>query len=302
MKIAITGATGFLGKYLTDYLSEKSYEVLVIARPEEDAKSIFQSEGSVFESDYSPESLSEAFKGIDVVIHLAAQTMQRDDHPLRVSNFFPVNIQLTENVMIAAQETGVQQLVQMSSNSVYSGANDLPFKESDNPVPTTIYGVSKLYAEKLGEYISHKRNINIVSLRLARLFGFGERDTVVFTKYMKLAMQKKTIEVWGEGITSVDYLYVRDAVSAIEKAISSKLGSGIYNVGSGTAYSVKEIAATINKHCFNENKFIFDKSKKEGGYHLEMDSSKFYKASGWKPHWKLEEAVDEMYKLYQEKK
>ena len=302
MKIAITGATGFLGKYLTEYLSNNTYDVVVIARPEEDAKNCFQTHLSIFESDYSPDSLSKAFKNIDVVIHLAAQTMQRNTNPLRVSNFLPVNVQITENVMVAAEELGVKQLIQMSSNSVYSNANKLPSKEADNPIPTTIYGVSKIYAEKLGEYISHKKDINIVSLRLARLFGFGERDSVVFTKYMKLAIQNETIEIWGEGITSVDYLYVRDAVDAIEKTISTKLKSGIYNVGSGTAYSVKEIATTINKHCFNENNFIFDKSKKEGGYHLEMDSSKFYNATGWEPKWKLGKAVDEMYESFNNKK
>ena len=91
---------------------------------------------------------------------------------------------MTENLLLAAKQVGVQKVCQMSSNSVYSSENKIPFNEKDNPIPATIYGVSKVYAEKLGEYFSYKSEVKVISLRLARLFGYGERSSVVFTKYM----------------------------------------------------------------------------------------------------------------------
>ena len=300
MKVAITGATGFLGKYLVNYLKNLAYNVLVVARAEENANICFLNEVAVYKTDYTVESLVNGLKGADVVIHLVAQTMQRDTNPFRVSDFFPVNVGVIENVLIASYQAEVKAVYHMSSNSVYSLMNKLPFREEESPVPSTIYGVSKLYAEKLGEYISSKIPLKVVSLRLARLFGYGERDSVVFTKYMKLAVDKKCLEVWGEGKTSIEYLYVRDVVAAIEMAVRSDIPGGSYNVGCNCSYSVLEVAETINRVTGNVNNLILDRTKQEGNYHILMDSSKFCNATGWKSAWHLEDAIRDMFKSYQD--
>ena len=302
MRIAVTGATGFLGKYLVKHLINCSYDVLVIARPEEDAKECFPFKVPIFESNYSPENLLKAFNGIETVIHLAAQTMQRDTDPFRVSQFFPVNVKITENVLVAASKIGVKQVCQMSSNSVYSSANKLPFSETDNPIPSTIYGVSKLYAEKLGEFIAQKSGLNVVSLRLARLFGYGERETVVFTKYMNLASQGKMLEVWGNGNTSIEYIYIKDVIDGIQTAIDLGINSGIYNLGTNKSFSILEIAESINNVCNNLGNLIIDRSKQEEGYNILMDSTKFYEICNWHPKWNLVDAIHDMYKYYKETK
>lgn len=301
MKIAITGATGFLGRYLTKYFLDCKHDVLVIARPEENAKSCFSFDVEIYKSDYSFNSLEDAFVEFDSIVHLAAQTMQIGTDPLRVSYFFPVNVQITENVLIAAQKCNVKQVILMSSNSVYSPVNRMPFLESDNPIPATIYGVSKLYSEKLGEYVAYKTGINVISLRLARLYGYGERDSVVFTKYMKLAVKSEPIEIWGEGKTKIEYLYVKDVVEAIEAVVRKKIESGVYNVGTNKSYSVMEIAKTINRVCNNEGNLIVDKFKHEGGYNILMDSSKFYSATNWAPKWNLENAIIDIYNYYRQR-
>lgn len=298
MKVAITGATGFLGKYLVSYLLENLYDVLVVARREEQAKECLPARVNVYITDYSFESLCEGLKDVEAVIHLAAQTMQRDSDPFRVSQFFAVNITMTENLLLAAKQAGVKKVCQMSSNSVYSSVNKMPFSERDNPIPATIYGVSKVYAEKLGEYFSYKSEVKVVSLRLARLFGYGERSSVVFTKYMNLANEGKVLEVWGEGRTSIEYLYVKDVVVAIEYAARMNIPDGIYNVGVNRSYSVLEIAESINAITGNTNNLLIDKSKPEGGYHILMDSEKFYQVTNWRPQWTLEEAITDMYGYY----
>ncbi len=297
MKIAITGATGFLGRYLVPYLTDGSYKVLVLARPEENADKLFSGKAKIFETDYTTESLKKGLKGIEGVVHLAAQTMQRDSDPFRVSQFLPVNVGITENLLMAAKDLNVSQFVQMSSNGVYSASNQLPFGESQNPLPATIYGVSKLYSEKLGEYFAEKTGMNVTSLRLARLFGYGERDSVVFTRFMKLAVAGEPLQVFGKGQTRIEYLYVKDAVAAIEKTLSKKL-NGIYNVGSGKAWSVLDIARTVNDQCNNQDNLQMDASQPERGYDILMDSSRFFKAAAWQPTWTLKEAIAEMSRLY----
>jgi len=298
MKIAITGATGFLGKYLVPYLEHLSYDIVVLARPEERADLLFFDQVKVFETDYSTGSLFEGINNVDCVIHLAAQTMKRDSDPFRVSTFLPVNIGITENILVAAKDRGINQIVQMSSNSVYSSSNQLPFHEFQNPVPATIYGVSKLYSEKLGEYFASKAGMNIASLRLARLYGYGERDSVVFTKFMKLAIASRNLQILGEGQTRIEYLYVKDAVRAIERALNESI-NGIFNVGSGRYWTVLDIAKMVNEKCDNSGNLMVDSSKPERGYDILMDSSKFFEATGWQPAWQMEEAVAEMTEKYQ---
>ncbi len=299
MRVAVTGATGFLGKYLVNYLLGLQYDVAIISRPLEDARKIFGNNSTIVEGDFSIDHLKASFQGVDAVIHLAAQTMQRDTHPFKLSQFFTVNMQLIENILVAASETDVKKICQMSSNNVYSAVNKIPFSEVDHPVPSSIYGVSKLSAEILGEYVASKTGKSIVNLRLARLYGYGERDTVVFTKYMNLARAKQTLEVWGEGKTSIEYLYVKDAASAIEATLKAPdIMSGNYNVGTNQSYTVLEIAQAINKAFDNDGNLFIDSSKPEATYHILMDSSRFYNTFDWKPKWRLEEAIEDICKYY----
>jgi UDP-glucose 4-epimerase len=215
-----------------------------------------------------------------------------------ISQFFKVNVGILENIVLAGKMTGLKSIYQMSSNNVYSSANEMPWNESQIPIPSSVYGLSKQMAEALGAYVSRVSDIKVVNLRLARLFGYGERDTVVFTKYMKLALKKQQLEVWGTGATSIEYLYVRDVVDAIESAVRNDIPTGAYNVGCGRSFSVLEIAETINREAGNEQNLFIDSSKPEGNYHILMDSSKFAEATNWKPKWSLEEAVKEMISLY----
>ncbi len=299
IKVAITGATGFLGKYLVKHFISCGYDVLVLAREEEHPETCYDFPVNYMLTDYSVVSLEAALKDREVVIHLVGQTLQRDSNPLMISQFFKVNVGILESIILAGRQTGLKAVYQMSSNNVYSSANTMPWDESQIPVPSSIYGLSKQMAESLGAYISSVTDIKVVSLRLARLFGYGERDTVVFTKYMKLATKKQQLVVWGTGSTRIEYLYVRDVVDAIETAVRNGIPAGAYNVGCGKSYSVLEIAETINREACNEGNLFIDKTKPEGNYHILMDSSKFQNTTNWKPRWSLDDAVKEMVSLYQ---
>lgn len=298
MKIAITGATGFLGKYLVKHFISCGYDVLVLAREEEHPESYYDYPVDYVLTDYSVASLENVLRDRKAVVHLVGQTLQRDSNPLMISQFFKVNVGILENIVLAGRQTGLKAIYQMSSNNVYSSANDMPWNETQIPVPSSVYGLSKQMAEALGVYVSSVSDIKVVSLRLARLFGYGERDSVVFTKYMKLAIKKQRLEVWGTGTTSIEYLYVRDVIEAIEAAVKNNIPAGTYNVGCGKSYSVLEIAETINRKAGNIGNLFIDSTKPEGNYHILMDSSKFVKATNWSPRWSLDDAVKEMVALY----
>lgn len=295
MKIAVTGATGFIGKYLVETLINEGVSILVLGRCIDKLNNVFDDTIEKIETDYSYQQLCSQLNGVDIVVHLASRLMQRDTDSLILNPFIQTNIINTENLYQAALKVGVRQVIHTSSISVYSFQNDLPFKEDQIARPANIYGVSKLFAEQNGDYLSSKSTLNVVNLRLARLFGVGERDSVVFTKYINLAKQGKTLEVWGEGKTRIDFIYIKDVIAALMSVIYREESiSGTFNIGSGHAYTITKIAETINLAFNNKNNISFNKAKQEVDFIIEMDISKAKKTLSWEPEWSLTKAVNDI--------
>jgi UDP-glucose 4-epimerase len=294
MNIAITGASGFVGRYAVGHFKSKGHVVTALGRDIKKLNAVFDDSVIKKETNYSQDNLMEVLGEIDVIIHLAAKRLQKDLDPLILNPYIEENILLTQNLLKASQILNINRFCQTSSISIYSALNTLPFKESQAPFAITIYGVSKLTCENLGNLFSAKTKVKVTNLRLASLFGTGEKDGVVFTDYVKLAKQKKTLEVWGKGETSIDFLYIKDVALAIEKAILPDSPHGTYNIGSCNFYSVREIAECINEVFENKGNIIFLHDKKEGGYKIYMDCTKAETELGWKPQWTLKKALEDM--------
>lgn len=294
MKVAITGASGFVGQYTVMHLQEVGYDIIALSRDVSKLDNLFNNSIEKRETDFSIDSLNHVLKDADIIVHLAAKRLQKDLDPLLLSPYIDGNIICTQNLLKAAQNLNIQRFCFISSIAVYSTANQLPFVESEAPVPISIYGVSKIACESLGNLFNARTNVKVTNLRLSSLFGHGEKAGVVFTDYVNLAKAKKTLKVWGKGKTTIDFLYIKDAVRAIEKAIDENAPSGTFNIGSNYGYSVKEIAETINDVFDNKGNLEFLLDKKEGGYKVYMDASKVQKRLNWKPNWSLLSAVNDI--------
>jgi len=294
MNIAVTGATGFIGKYTVKHLLNEGHKVTALGRDIHSLNENFNSDISKQETDYSYESILNVLEGVDAIVHLAAKRLQKDLDPLDIEPYVEGNIILTQRLLKAAHQLEIDRFCQASSISVYSTLNSLPFAETEVPSALSIYGVSKLACENLANLYGAKTKMKVTNLRLTSLCGVGERAGVICADYFNLAKEKKTLEIWGEGKTSIDFIYVKDAARAIEKALSMEHLPGTYNVGSGRCYSIKELAETVNSVFGNEGNIKYHLEKKEGGYKLYMDSAKAEKELGWKPKWSLSEAFFDM--------
>lgn len=291
MKIAITGATGFVGKHLVNYLLDQGHDIVVIGRNIEKLNECYKNNVDKFKTDYSFESLVKGIKKVDAIVHLAAKRLSRDTDPFRLNPFIDSNILATENLLLAAKENNISKICQASTIGVYSEHNSVPFKEDEFPSPNNFYGVSKLTCEQIANMFSLKTDVKTTNLRLAYLFGHGEREDLVFMKYLALAKKKLTLRVWGSGKTSVDYIYVKDVESAIDKAIQPEAPYGTYNIGSGRSYSMLEIAKAINEVFDNNDNIQLDDSKKERGGNIFMDCSKAKEFLNWEPEFNLYQAL-----------
>lgn len=288
MRILITGATGFLGKNIVKSLQISSnFEIIVIGRSLEKLNSFFPEEEILKKStDYSLESLLLLTHEVDVVIHLASQLMQRDTDQLKISQFAD-NLLTVEHLLIASNQNKVKQFVNTSSISVYQLGENL--KENDFLSPSNIYGVSKANIESYLGYFQTKTSMNIVSLRLARLYGTGERIGLMFTDFLLKARRNESLVLFGKGSSTIEYIYIKDVVDVYMMILKDPLIRGVFNIGRGIPYSVKEIAENISS--IYGNKIIYLEDKPDGVYGSVMDVSKAFKVLGWKAKWGLKESI-----------
>ena len=294
LKIAITGANGFIGSWIIKKLKKK-YTLIGIVR---NLGKINPELGIEFkESDYSLESLKEAVSNCDCVFHLAAA---RPKTSSKYESFkeYNENLIITTNLFDACRENNIKDIVIASSRSVYSPEhNEKPFKvcqKIENSL--NLYGVSKYFCEKLALNYNEKFSMDIKSLRLGQVLGFGEKEGVMVTNFVKKANAKEPLTLYGNGIGRRHYVYVKDVVSAFEKAMSSDSKEKIFNIAMEKNYSHKEFAETVNFVFGNYGniKYLKDKKEDEREYLLDIRETKL--KLNWIPEYDLKSALMDMKK------
>ena len=115
MRVAVTGASGFIGRYLVPALAAGGHEVVALGR-EAGGLAPLQGDGvTVRATDYDAGDLADVLKGVDAVVHLAGRRSQRDDDPLSFRPFAETNLNLLETLFFAARDVGASRFVQAST-------------------------------------------------------------------------------------------------------------------------------------------------------------------------------------------
>lgn len=285
MRVALSGGTGFLGRYVERILDGAGLDVCTLTRANVD--------GSAFDTristDYSTEDLTKHFQGIDAVVHLAAHRSGTND----VEDHLPSMV-LTDHVYKASALAGVKQVVFASSISVYASRAPQPWGESDETTPNLMYGVTKLSGEILGNRLEMQTGIKVTNLRLAHLFGFDERNNYMINRFMRLAFNKKEIALNAPSHARRDFLYAKDAARSVLLSLEHGT-SGTFNIGSNTAISNSIIGNTINLVFQNPHPLIVrDDKAHEGITSSQMEGSLARKVLGYRSNFSFEDALIEI--------
>ncbi|GAA0708688.1 SDR family oxidoreductase [Paraclostridium ghonii] len=286
MKVAILGGTGFLGKYLIEYLKKEQYIPIVFTRNELDENLC-----ECRKTDYSKGDLIEKLSDIKAVVHLAAK---RGSQGL-ISEFHDNEV-LTQNVYEVCSLVGISNIVYASSISVYSDKSCLPWSEKDIPNPKLMYGVSKVACEHIGEIYSNKKGLYIKNLRFAHLYGFNEKNNYMINIFFRRAFNKETLAIDTKSYAKREFLYAKDAAKSIICALNKRKISGIFNIGSEEAHTNFEVATIINSIFKNEDNLIIKRPQEDEK--IEPSYMKSIKAEyelGFKPDYTFKQAVEEIY-------
>lgn len=252
MKILVTGATGFLGKYIINELTEHGYDVVAFGRNEEIGKNLEKNKKVIFfKGDFTDnEKLSEAIKNVSGIIHAGGLSTVWG----KWQDFYNANVKSTENILKLCREYSIKKLVFISSPSIYAGdKNQLNVKEEDAPNENNLnfYIKSKIEAEKkIREY----NDIPSVILRPRGLFGIG--DTSVIPRLLHLN-ETRGIPVFGKGEQYIDVTCVENVALAVRLALENENAIGqVYNITNDEPMMFKDVLELFFRKTGIKGKYV----------------------------------------------
>lgn len=296
LKLLITGGSGFIGKHLCNIFG-KEYDLHIVGTKKDVNKveTFKYIEFPYYVTDYSVESLKDIFEKIkpDAVVHLAAHRPEGINEGIVT---YLENLRISANLFEACLNNNVSNIVNTSSRLIYSQDNPQPWKEDSQITPKGYYALSKYWVEQTAEYFNNK-GLQIKTLRLAQVIGYGEREGYLLQIYAENAKKGLPLTVFGECKGKRHYVYVNDVVAAIKAALLKPELKGIYNIGMKNIYGFDELAQTINKVYGNKSEIIFNKEAKADENIYKMDISKAKRELGWSAKYDLSSAFVDMSKF-----
>lgn len=240
----ITGACGFLGRNLVRHLQPKHELVLL------DLIDAWETSSIVHHVDVAKElsKVDELMQGVDIVLHLANRA-RIDPSWNEYSDYYETNITGSQRVFSAAQRAGAKKFVYISSSSVYGNNGCTPQSEADPLCPTNPYAVSKMAAEWALKAQAQKGDTELIIVRPFTMYGnFMTRGpySLVISKFIVAWLMDQPLELHGGGLQTRDFLHASDAVKAMDLIIDKGKNGDVFNLGSGTSVSIKELADIVS--------------------------------------------------------
>ena len=193
-------------------------------------------------------------KDADYVFHLAVRNIIVSTR--EPEKDFEANARGTFNILLAAQEHGIERMIYASSASIYGNPRYLPINEDDNISILNPYAASKFSGESYCFAYYESFNVPISVVRYSNVYGIRQNPSNpycgVISKFFDAALRGEPIQIHGDGEQTRDFTYVSDAVDATILAAQSPRAVGqVFNVGSGKETTINDLAGMINKLCGN---------------------------------------------------
>ncbi|MGI8420231.1 MAG: NAD-dependent epimerase/dehydratase family protein [Candidatus Levyibacteriota bacterium] len=241
-RVLITGISGFVGMHLARAVEKKGAKVFGISRSKENL-TIFRSNVIDFSK------INEIIKKnkIEICFHLAAESLvesgQSDPYQT-----FKINIIGTLNLLESARINKLEKIIIASTSHVY-GNNPVPYKEDYPPKPSRPYETSKTCVDLIAQSYADTFNLPVLIPRFSNTYGPGDTNfNRLIPKTIQSVLHNEAPKMWG-GDALRDYIYIDDVVDAYIKLAEIPSATieknRIFNFGTGTTISVKDVIAKI---------------------------------------------------------
>ena len=254
-RILITGGAGFIGSYVVEELLKGKPAMIIILdnlmRGSHENMQAFISNPNVefIEGDIRDTDLLElCISKVDYVFHMAA--LRINACAANPGEGFDVMLKSTFEIANLCVKHKIKKIIYSSSASVYGLAQNFPTPETDNPYDNqTFYGSAKLWGEQLFRSFKFMYGLDYVALRYFNVYGprmdTDGKYTEVMIRWLDCLRDEKAPLIYGDGSTSMDFVYVKDVAKANVAALLSNVTDQSFNVGNCEETSLKELLEVI---------------------------------------------------------
>ncbi len=312
-RVFVTGCTGLLGAWLTDWLVREGADVVGLVRDNVPQSNFYRMgladrtvtvRGAVEDYGLLERILNEY--EIEVIFHVAAQTLVgiANENPLST---FSANITGTWNVLEAGRRASrLKALVVASSDKAYGSAAQLPYREDTPLVGRHPYDVSKSCSDLIAQAYWHSYRSPVAITRCGNFYGGGDLNfnRIVPGTIRSLIDGQRPI-IRSDGTLRRDYIYIKDAVLAYtflaEKMLEGKALGDAYNFSNECPVTVLELAALIGRLVGRTDlePVVLNTATNEIP-HQYLSAEKARRELGWKPQYTLEQGLLETIAAYRE--
>ncbi len=298
--ILVTGGAGFIGSNFCN-INKNNYQITALDNLFLGDKNNLDKDIKFIEGNACKKEDLDKVGSVDYIIHLAgtssAPMFMGDDFVWAYTNA----IESFTNVLDWASKNGVKKVLYASTSSLY-GNNPLPLVETQQVTPINHYAITKRTYEHISRCFNKTNpDMDIIGFRFMSVYGPNEEAKGIYANLISqfcwdIARDKVPV-IYGDGSQTRDFTNVRDVVQGLTKAVelNKKLGADVFNIGTGNATSVKDIADTLIK-AFGKDmkpKYIENPVKEDYVQGQYADISKIVDVLGYKPTVTLEMGLKE---------
>lgn len=290
-RVLVTGASGFLGSWLTEHLVERGADVSVLVKPDcprAECMKTFSDKVTEIRGDLrSFDAINTAVKEKDMVFHLAAltQVIYSIKNPAETME---VNFNGTINILEALRRSPTPaKLFYMSTDKVYGEPDKLPIDETNTLSAKSPYDASKLAADRAAYSYYKTYGLPVSILRCSNIYGGRDANILrAVPDFVRAVLNKKKPVIRGTGKHQRDYIYIDDVVKAIALIMENpkKTEGEVFTVGTGVPTSVYDLAeAVIKASGFSGSPKVLSKETVGEIDRQYISYEKINRELGWKP-------------------
>lgn len=298
MKLIVAGGAGFIGSHIVDDLHSRGHDVLAIDNLSSGRRENLDSRVPFIELDLLERDGLTKLIGVekpDAVIHLAAQKSvgASVEDPVHDAH---ENVIGSLHVLEACRMAGTRKVVFASTGgALYGETTQLPTLESHPMFPESPYGISKLAVEHYLRFYSHVHGFQTVSLRMANVYGprqdpFGEAGVIAI--FCRRALSGQGVTIFGDGLQTRDYTYVKDAARAFVLAVEQDASMTV-NIGTGVETSLLELTDHLEKIVGHKIERSHAEARPGEIRRSCLNASLAAQLLGWEPRFSLEQGLAE---------
>ena len=283
-RVVILGASGFIGMNLVHALCKKGLEPVCVSRHE---RSDWPDGCQPIVCDIANPSASLLNELAEAnVFHLAATTRPSQQTDQALSELID-NTAATVNLLEHTRNADCRWIFVSSGGTVYGQSATSPIGEDHPCLPISSYGVAKLATERYFHLYRALHDTDYVIARISNPYGpFQSASTgqgLIAVLLSRIA-NAVPVDIWGDGKNVRDYIYIDDAVSALQALADRGRSGSIYNVGSGTGLSIVELVEKISGLVAKRADINHKPARNIDVRSNVLDIGKIRRELGWRPH------------------